>query len=190
MLMAMDPERTFLEMYVYISNALEIMEWSHLKPAARPLSDSINIGFKRVCDSDANFKWMVQDCVFWHDITSGRQPSQLLGSLVQEAVEAVDAEYVGGKFWARLATRCLFSEHATCVFEDKNAYGLLQPAINVQQVDDDQWVVITRGLKTKLLHGFQMLPFNTKECDTVAAAALRHVPEPTVSMNHRWLTYW
>ena len=50
----------------------------------------------------------------------------------------------------------------------------------MQQVDDDQWVSIFRGLKTKLLHGFQMLPFNTKECDTVAA--LRHVPEPTVSM--------
>ena len=43
MLMSMDSERTFLEMYVYINNALEIMEWSHLKPVSRPLSDSINI---------------------------------------------------------------------------------------------------------------------------------------------------
>ena len=34
MLMSMDSERTFLEMYVYIqvNNALEIMGWSNLKP--------------------------------------------------------------------------------------------------------------------------------------------------------------
>ena len=43
MLMSVDSERTFLEMYVYINNALEIMEWSHLKPVSRPLGDSINI---------------------------------------------------------------------------------------------------------------------------------------------------
>ena len=30
MLMSMDSERTFLEMCVYINNALKIMEWSHL----------------------------------------------------------------------------------------------------------------------------------------------------------------
>ena len=28
---------------MYINNALEIMEWSDLKPVARPLRDSINI---------------------------------------------------------------------------------------------------------------------------------------------------
>ena len=45
MLKSIDCERTFLEMYdiVYINNALKIMEWSHLKPVSRPLSDSINI---------------------------------------------------------------------------------------------------------------------------------------------------
>ena len=43
--MPMDYERTFLvdEMCVHVNNALEIMEWSHLKPAARPLRGSINI---------------------------------------------------------------------------------------------------------------------------------------------------
>ena len=46
MLMSMDSERTFLEMYVYVNNALEIMEWSHLKPVARPLRDSINVDGK------------------------------------------------------------------------------------------------------------------------------------------------
>ena len=40
MLMSMDSERTFLEMYAYINNALEVVEWSHLKPVSRPLSDS------------------------------------------------------------------------------------------------------------------------------------------------------
>ena len=43
MLMSIDSERTLLEMYVYINNALEIMEWSHLKPVTRPLRDSNNI---------------------------------------------------------------------------------------------------------------------------------------------------
>ena len=47
MLKSMDSERKFLEMYdiVYINNALEIMEWSHLKPVSRPraLSYSIDI---------------------------------------------------------------------------------------------------------------------------------------------------
>ena len=43
MLMSIDSERTFLEIYVYINNALEIMEWSHLKPVSRSLGDPINI---------------------------------------------------------------------------------------------------------------------------------------------------
>ena len=114
-------------------------------------------GFKRVCETDNVFKRMVQDYVCWHDVTSGRPPLQLLGSLVQDAVDAERADYLGGKFWGRLATRCLVGEHASCLFEDKN--GFLRPAITMQQVDDDQWVVITRCLKTKLLHGFQMLPY-------------------------------
>ena len=135
-------------------------------------------GFKRVCETDEKFKRMVQDYVYWHEATSGRPPSQLLGSLIQDAVNAERTDYLGGKFWGRLATRCLFADHASCLFEDK--HGFLRPAITMQQVDDDQWVVITRCLKTKLLHGFQMLPFIRKDMDTVAA--LRHVPKPTVSM--------
>ena len=136
-------------------------------------------GFKRVCESDANFKRLVQDYVLWHDLASGKQPSQLLGSLVQDAVDAERADYICGRFRARLTTRCLFSEQATCLFEDKN--GLLRPTITVGKVDDDQGVVITRSLKPKVLHGFQVLPFITAEYDTVAA--LWHVPDPTVSMS-------
>lgn len=42
MLMSMDSERTYLEMYVYIQNCLEILEWTALRPVSRPMQDQIN----------------------------------------------------------------------------------------------------------------------------------------------------
>ena len=43
--MSMDSGRTmsYLEMYVYITNALEILECQQLKPVSHPLHDLINI---------------------------------------------------------------------------------------------------------------------------------------------------
>ena len=66
MLVSMDSKRTFLKMtlYVYINNALEIMEWSHLKPAARPLRDSINI------DGESP-KLDVESARRWHTVHTG-----------------------------------------------------------------------------------------------------------------------
>ena len=65
-------------------------------------------GFKRVCDSDEKFKRMVQDYGFWHEFASGKHPSQLLGLLVQEAIDAERQDLICGKFWSGLGRRCLF----------------------------------------------------------------------------------
>ena len=134
-------------------------------------------GFKRVCDSDENFKRMVQDYIFWHEFSSGKHPSQLLGLLVQEAIDVERRDLICGRFWSGVGRRCLFSMQATCLFKDKQ--GFLRPAITSKQVDDDQWEVVTRCLKLKLLHGFQMLPFDAALCDTVAVT--RPVPQQALT---------
>lgn len=43
MMLSIDAERTYLEMVRYIDNALEILEWTDLKPAPRPIRASIDI---------------------------------------------------------------------------------------------------------------------------------------------------
>ena len=109
---------------------------------------------------------------------SGKHPSQFLGLLVQEAVDVERQDLTCGKFWSGLGRRCLFSLQATCLFKDKK--GFLRPAVTCKQVDDDQWAVVTRCLKLKLLHGFQMLPFDAVLCDTVVVT--QPVPQQALTM--------
>ena len=132
MLLSIDSDRTYLEMVRYIDNALEILEWTDLKPAPRPMREAID-GDSPALDADMATKFQTGlGMAGWLQITGRPDIAQTCSRLGQHQANPTESalsalEYLfrylkGAKFWCLsgplhapdkdIKTSVLFSHYA------------------------------------------------------------------------------